>query len=51
MTDTTPKVPPADAGSGPVAAQQRPEIQVVPLRGLPVVGVVLVFLVVSIAGI
>ncbi|HEX3393288.1 MAG TPA: hypothetical protein VHS52_02065 [Acidimicrobiales bacterium] len=50
MTDTTPKVPPAPAGSAPVSAPQRPEIQVVPVRGLPVVGVVLVFLIVSIAG-
>ena len=49
MTETASVIPPAEAGHGP-DAPPRPPIQVVPLKGLPIVAVIVAFLIVSIAG-
>lgn len=42
--------PPVDTAGPPAVDFQRPSFQIVPLRGLPIVGAVLVFLIVAIAG-
>jgi hypothetical protein len=49
MTDTAHVIPPKVAGSA-TEGTPRPAIQIVPLRGLPIVAAVLILLVVSVAG-
>jgi hypothetical protein len=49
VTETASVVPPADTGHGPDAAPRAP-IHVVPVKGLPIVAVIVALLIVSIAG-